>query len=97
MRSHRGEIGQASSYILGVQQLTMSCAVLQWFWGFCENEAPRGQMELEWGGEGRVGVWDSASLFSRTVSVTGVWTTMAASNSVTHCIVMVLCVAGAQR
>lgn len=104
MRNHGGETGQGSSYILGVQKLTMSRGVLLWFWeGFCETEAPRGQMEVEWGRRSAVGLGLSAGpckgclpLFPqcqrhRCVNNNGRVQSMA------HCIVIVLCVAGAQR
>lgn len=71
--------GQGSSYILGVQKLTMSRSFLLWFWrGFCETKAPRGQTVGGAGAEGREGrcrgpgLAKAAHLFSRSVSVTGV-------------------------
>lgn len=74
-----GKSGQGSSYILGVQKLTMSRGVLLWFWrGFCETEAPRGQTgggvraEGREGRRGGPGLARAAHLFSRSVSVTGV-------------------------
>lgn len=80
MRSPRDESGQASGYILGVQKLTMSRGVRLWFGdGFCGTEAPRGQMEVEWGAKVGRGpgtqprpLQGASSLFSRSVSVTGV-------------------------
>lgn len=102
MRSHGGKSGQGSSYILGVEKLTMSCG----FGGFCgfgeafvKPKHPEGRLGGGAGGGGPVRGPETHEgcrpLFPqcqrhRCVNNNGY------VQSMTDCIIIILCVAVAQ-